>query len=151
MHENGHLDCCVFFLFCYNYIFLTTWVRINYSLTVATGLKKKEEISAYIMAKDLGGTVRLSLNRQIQPNSLFNVILECIIMRWLRKNKEILQLLFNKGKKEVQFYSKGGFLSSSDSRWGKQHIREDFEKSMSSDIGNPDIKVGLYTLYIGQK
>lgn len=85
MYENGHLDCCVFFLFCYNYIFLTTWVRINYSLTVATGLKKKEEISAYIMAKDLGETVRLSLNRQIQPNSLFNVILECINYEMAKK------------------------------------------------------------------
>lgn len=47
--------------------------------------KKKEEISAYIMAKDLGGTVRLSLNRQIQPNSLFNVILECINYEMAKK------------------------------------------------------------------
>lgn len=101
------------------------------------------------MAKDLGGTVRLILNRQIQPNSLFNVILECIIIRWLRKNKYYSSSSIRVRK--VQFYSKGGFLSSSDSRWGKQHIREGFEKSMSSDIGNPDIKVGLYTLYIGQK
>lgn len=78
------------------------------------------------MTNYLGGTIR-SCKQQIQAHSLFNVIFECIIMRLLRKKK--------KGKK-VQFYSKDRFLSSSHSRWGKQHNGGEFEKIMSSDIGN---------------